>query len=135
MIKGDIGRPSPEKAIEKEEAPAADETSQLLLKALRQFTKDGQKISLDDNLELDLGLDSLENRTVASLEKTFDKALRIFSIYILSRVDRDQHQEAGAFPRGVENKLANILATEPRRRSVLKNQAPCWFWFFSCTRS
>ena len=78
MIKGDISRPAPvrEKETAEEERAVKDETVQAIIDALRQFSKDRQKIMPDDNLELDLGLDSLSKiELVASLEKTFSLKL------------------------------------------------------------
>ena len=76
MIKADTGRPSStgEKVMAEEET--RDEAAQAIIGALRQFSRDWQKISPDDNLELDLGLDSLSKiELVASLEKIFSLKL------------------------------------------------------------
>jgi long-chain acyl-CoA synthetase len=78
MIKGDISSPAPvrEKETAEEEAAAKDETTQAISNAVKQFSKERQKIRPDDNLELDLGLDSLSKiELVASLEKTFSLKL------------------------------------------------------------
>jgi long-chain acyl-CoA synthetase len=78
MIKGDISRPAPvrEKETAEEERAVIDETTQAIINAVRQFSKERQKIMPDDNLELDLGLDSLSKiELVASLEKAFSLKL------------------------------------------------------------
>jgi len=123
MIKADIGRPSPERAMEKEEAPAADETSQLLLNALRQFTGDRQKISTDDNLELDLGLDSLSKiELTASLEKTFSMKLPenfLSSIQTVGELTEKIRIQAvgGLLPEEIaKTSWQNILAAEPAEK-------------------
>ncbi|RPI36742.1 MAG: hypothetical protein EHM54_04915, partial [Nitrospiraceae bacterium] len=77
MIKGDISRPAPVREKEPaEEERARDATAQAIITALRQFSKDRGKIMPEDNLELDLGLDSLSKiELVASLEKAFSLKL------------------------------------------------------------
>ena len=123
MIKGDISRPSPEKAVEIEESPAGDETSQLILKAIRQFTRDRQSISADDNLELDLGLDSLSKiELVASLEKTFSIKLPenfLADIYTVGELtEKIKARKAGGFSAEAVERTSwkNILATEPEEK-------------------
>ncbi len=78
MIKADISGPSSggEKRNAEEEALETDETSHLLVSALRQVSREKQTILSDDNLELDLGLDSLSKiELVAGLEKAFSLKL------------------------------------------------------------
>lgn len=54
----------------------ADEASRKVFDALRQFLKEGEQPVEDDNLELDLGLDSLSKiELVVLLEKTFSVKL------------------------------------------------------------
>lgn len=123
MIKGDVGRPSPGKAVEIEESPAADETSQLTLNALRQFTRDRQRISADDNLELDLGLDSLSKiELVVSLEKTFSIKLPenfLADIYTVGELtEKLKARKARGFSAETVKKTSwkNILAAEPAEK-------------------
>jgi long-chain acyl-CoA synthetase len=120
MIKGDLARPSPEKALEIEEPPAADETSQLILNAVRQLSRDRQRISADDNLELDLGLDSLSKiELVASLEKTFSVKLPedfLADIYTVGELtEKIRARKAGGFSAEAVGRTSwkNILAAEP----------------------
>jgi long-chain acyl-CoA synthetase len=120
MIKGDISRPSPEKAKGIEESPASDETSQLTLNALLQFTGDRQRISAEDNLELDLGLDSLSKiELVASLEKTFSVKLPedfLADIYTVGELtEKIKAGKTGGFSPEAPGRTSwkNILAAEP----------------------
>jgi len=123
MIKGDIGKPSPGKAMETEESLPADETSQLTFTAVRQFTREGQKISAGDNLELDLGLDSLSKiELVASLEKTFSIKLPdnfLSDIYTVGELtEKIRNGKAGGLSTETVKKTswANILAAEPEEK-------------------
>jgi long-chain acyl-CoA synthetase len=78
LIKANLAEKPPER---REEAGAAadflrDETAAAVVSALRHFAKEGGKISADDNLELDIGLDSLSKiELVVSLEKSFSLKL------------------------------------------------------------
>jgi long-chain acyl-CoA synthetase len=77
LIKADL----PEKpAARKEEVTEGDflrdETAAAIASALRHFVKEGEPISANDNLELDIGLDSLSKiEMVVSLEKSFSLKL------------------------------------------------------------
>ncbi len=54
----------------------ADETARLVLRELARFLREGQTVRLDDNLELDIGLDSLSKiELTVVLEKTFSVKL------------------------------------------------------------
>jgi long-chain acyl-CoA synthetase len=53
-----------------------DETAEVVVSALRHFVKEGEEIGAEDNLELDIGLDSLSGiELVVALERTFSLAL------------------------------------------------------------
>ena len=130
MIKGDISRPAPEKTVEIEESLTGDDTSQLILKAIRQFARDRQSISADDNLELDLGLDSLSKiELVASLEKTFSVKLPenfLSDIYTVGDLtEKIQARKAGGFSAEAVGRTSwkNILATEPDEKIRFKESA------------
>lgn len=123
MIKGNINRPSPENAMAIEESPAVDETSQLTLNAVRQFARDRQRINADDNLELDLGLDSLSKiELVASLEKTFSIKLPenfLSNIYTVGELtEKIRASKAGGFSAEAVGRMSwkNILAAEPAEK-------------------
>ncbi|MDH4231399.1 MAG: AMP-binding protein [Nitrospirota bacterium] len=122
MIKGDIIRPAPAgEKVTAEEAPAVrDETAQAIINAIGQFSKDRQKIMPDDNLELDLGLDSLSKiELVASLEKTFSLQLPenfladIHTVGELTVKIRIQTSRGVSAEGAVKTSWKNILTTEP----------------------
>ncbi|MEW6108591.1 MAG: AMP-binding protein [Nitrospirota bacterium] len=74
MVKDMITRKieTQEKQIKPEIAPSADRTARKVVEVLSQFLKEDRKINMDDNLELDIGLDSLlKIELTVSLEKTF----------------------------------------------------------------
>jgi long-chain acyl-CoA synthetase len=77
LIKADLAEKPPER---KKEAAAddflKDETAAAIASALRHFAKEGELISANDNLELDIGLDSLSKiELVVLLEKSFSLKL------------------------------------------------------------
>jgi long-chain acyl-CoA synthetase len=71
------GTPETEKRVREEESVAyTDETAGKVIDALRQFAKEQRHIRQDDNIELDLGLDSLSKiELTAALEKAFSLKL------------------------------------------------------------
>jgi long-chain acyl-CoA synthetase len=77
LIKADL----PERPAERKEEATADdflrdETAAAVVSSLRHFSKGGEPISADDNLELDIGLDSLSKiELVVLLEKLFSLKL------------------------------------------------------------
>lgn len=126
MIKGYIGKPSQarEKATGEERPIVRDETAQVIINALRQFSKDSQKISPEDNLELDLGLDSLSKiELVVSLEKTFSIKLPetfladIHTVGELTEKIRTQTSQGFAAEDIGKTSWKNILAAEPEEKT------------------
>jgi len=77
MIKGFIQKiGKKEETVVKKPSILADESDRKILDALREFAKEGQQVSKDDNLELDIGLDSLSKiEVVVTLEKIFSLKL------------------------------------------------------------
>lgn len=78
LIQPDISRRSPlrEETHAGVEGTVADEALQRIVSAIRLVSREQQKILPDDNLELDLGLDSLSKiELVAGLEKAFSLKL------------------------------------------------------------
>ncbi len=125
MIKADISGPSPakEKAMEKEEMHAQDETSRIIMNALMQFTKDRQRISPDDNLDLDLGLDSLSKiELAASIEGAFklklpeDFLADVQTVGELTEKIRTQTTHGFAAEPAGRTGWRNILAAEPQEK-------------------
>jgi long-chain acyl-CoA synthetase len=123
MIKSEGDRNSREHLAENKDVPVANETSQTIVQALRQFTPAGQKISTGANLELDLGLDSLAKiELTASLEKTFSLKLPENFLADVQTVgelaEKIRIQTAGGFrPEGIgKTSWANILAADPSEK-------------------
>lgn len=59
-----------------EEQQAQDETSRLVLREVERFMRPGQRPRLEDNLELDIGLDSLSKiELTVALERIFSRRL------------------------------------------------------------
>ena len=125
MIKADISRPSEAavKATKEEELLAQDEISQVISDALRQFLKDGQRINPEDNLELDLGLDSLSKiELIVSLEKAFSIKLPenflsdIHTVGELAESLRSQTSQGFSTEAIGKTSWKNILAEEPREK-------------------
>jgi long-chain acyl-CoA synthetase len=78
MIKEDMTRKieKKEECFEEETVFQGDEIDRKVYDALRAFVKEGHHIGQDDNLELDIGLDSLSKiELVVSLEKIFSLKL------------------------------------------------------------
>lgn len=78
MIKGTETRKSEEekKEIEPKKEQYSDETAIIVINTIGRFSKEEQKIGIDDNLELDIGLDSLSKiELTVSLENTFSLKL------------------------------------------------------------
>jgi long-chain acyl-CoA synthetase len=77
LIKADLA----EKPAERKEEATADDflkdgTAAVVASTLRHFSKEGEAVSASDNLELDIGLDSLSKiELVVSLEKSFSLKL------------------------------------------------------------
>lgn len=125
MIKSDISRPSPvsEEGLAEEDVPVKDKTTQVIIRTIRQFSKDRQRIRPDDNLELDLGLDSLSRiELVVGLEKTFSLKLPenfladIHTVGELSEKIRKQTTQEFS-PEGIGKTSWNdILATVPEEK-------------------
>ncbi len=129
MIKADISRPSEsvEKAIKKEELLAQDEISRVINEALSQFLKNRQRISPEDNLELDLGLDSLSKiELIVSLERTFSIKLPdnflsdIHTVGELTERTRAQTSRVSSTETIGKTSWKNILAQEPREKIPLE---------------
>lgn len=132
MIKADLSRPSQtrEKAMpadEEEELQTQDEISRVIIDALRQFLKDRQWISPEDNLELDLGLDSLSKiELIVSLEKAFSIKLPenfLSDIHTVGELtERIRSQTSQGFSTETIGKTSwkNILAQEPRDKILLE---------------
>ncbi len=132
MIKADISRPSQPRgkempAEEEEELQAQDEISQVIIDALRQFLKDRQGISPEDNLELDLGLDSLSKiELIVSLEKAFSIKLPenflsdIHTVGELTEKIRLQTSQGFSAETIGKTSWKNILAQEPREKILLE---------------
>jgi long-chain acyl-CoA synthetase len=133
MIKADISRPSQAevKAIKEEELPAdkisQDEISRVINDALRQFLKDRQGTRPEDNLELDLGLDSLSKiELIVSLEKAFSIKLPenfLSDIHTVGELtERLRSQTSQGFSTETIGKTSwkNILAQEPREKILLE---------------
>ncbi len=125
MIKGHIGKPSQarEKATEEEKPLSKDETTQVIINALRQFSRVQQKIRDEDHLELDLGLDSLSKiELAASLEKTFSIKLPdnfladIHTAGELTEKIRTQTSQGFAAEDIGKTSWKNILAAEPEEK-------------------
>jgi len=125
MIKADISRPSEAvgKATKEEELQAQDEISQVITDALRQFLKDKQGIRPEDNLELDLGLDSLSKiELIVSLEKAFSIKLPenfLSDIHTVGELtERLRSQTSQGFSAEAIGKTSwkNILAEDPREK-------------------
>ena len=131
MIKADSNRSSQagEKAMpaEEEDIQAHDEISQVIIDSLRQFSKDRQKVRPDDNLELDLGLDSLSKiELTVSLEKAFSIKLPenfLSDIHTVEELtDMIRSKTSQGFSTEVIGKTSwkNILSAEPRDKILLE---------------
>lgn len=129
MITADLTRPEPQA-----QAPAAgnplsrDRTGLLILESLRQFVKDRPAITPEDNLELDLGLDSLSKiELVASIEKAF--AITLSEEFLndvqtvadlVEKIRLNSSGESGP-EQAVKNGWKKMLAVEPADAISLKD--------------
>jgi long-chain acyl-CoA synthetase len=120
LIADMISSPPKGKRTEKDEGFPRDEISELIMKTLRQFTGKEDEISRDDNLDLDLGFDSLSRiELTASLEKTFSLKLpENFSAEVQTVRDlteKIREQTANGFARESAGKAGwkAILDAEP----------------------
>jgi long-chain acyl-CoA synthetase len=77
LIKSDLaGKPSWRREAAETDSISEDETAAAIVTALRHFVREGGSIGANDNLELDIGLDSLSKiELVVLLEKSFSLKL------------------------------------------------------------
>jgi len=124
------GQPQPEAEKQNvsaaEEALFADETGSRVLKAVRDIAKKEQEIRADDNLELDLGLDSLSKiELVVAIEAALSLKLPedfMSDIHIVRElVEKVRRSSGGRQTAGPEKTgWKEIISAEPKEQIILE---------------
>ncbi len=126
MIKGVIQRiEKKEENLEEKTEFLADETDRKILDALREFVREGQQVRKDDNLELDVGLDSLSKiELVVTIEKIFSLKLPDDFMLDIQTVGELSEKIKKMSPAGYSGEAAekggwkDILFTDPAEKDL-----------------
>jgi long-chain acyl-CoA synthetase len=128
MIKANQPQPQPEKlhVSVSEETLFADDVGRRVFRAVREIAKKDQEIQADDNLELDLGLDSLSKiELVVALETAFSLKLPedfMSDIHTLRElVEKIRTSSGGPQAVGAERTgWKEIISAEPEEQIMLE---------------